>query len=144
MSRARMIIVMILIFAAGFAGVMAGNIYENSNANSLSLHDYTHNELQLDASQNKRLEALETAFHKERQVLEMRLKESNANLAKAMDSEHEYGPKVEAQIANVHQEMGALQKATIAHIFDMRAILTKEQQIKFDRKVSTALSSDPQ
>lgn len=144
MSSVRMIIISILIFAAGFAGVMAGNIYEKSNNNSLSLHDYVHNELQLDANQNRKLEALELEFHKERQALEVRLKHANANLAKAMDSEHEYGPKVEAQIANVHQEMGALQKATIAHVFDMRAILTKDQQTKFDRKVSTVLASNPQ
>ena len=61
-----------------------------------------------------------------------------------MDEEHEYGPKVASAIEDVHERMGDLQKATIAHVFEMRTLLTPDQQRAFDRHVSDALTADPQ
>ena len=60
-----------------------------------------------------------------------------------MEDEHENGPEVNAAIDDVHGKMGELQKATVQHVFDMREILTPEQQPLFDRKVSEALTRTP-
>ena len=38
--------------------------------------------------------------------------------------------------------MGELQKETVVHILQMRAILTPEQAAIFDRRVSEALTED--
>ena len=46
-------------------------------------------------------------------------------------------------IDEVHARMGDLQKATVSHVFEMREILDPEQQRKFDRKVSEALTGNP-
>ena len=38
--------------------------------------------------------------------------------------------------------MGALQKATVAHVFDMRAVLTPQQARAFDAEVIAALTQE--
>lgn len=144
MSWMRLFLVSLLAFAAGIAGVWVGNAYKDAADTPASLHDYVHDELALSAAQDAKLETLEAGFGKKRRLLETRLQQANAKLAQAIDSEHEYGPAVEAAIANVHQEMGALQKSTIAHVFEMREILTTEQQAQFDRKVGAALTPNRQ
>jgi len=99
-------------------------------------------ELDLDASQRERLERLEARFTVERNELEHSLRAANARLAVAMDEEHEYGPKVAAAIDDVHGRMGDLQKATVGHVFAMRALLKPEQKARFDRQVSLSLTGE--
>jgi len=86
------------------------------------------------------LDELESKFGMKRRSVELSLRASNANLAAAMEEEHQYGPKVSQAIEGVHEQMGELQKVTIAHVFQMRLILTPA----FDRRVGDALSLDPQ
>ena len=57
-----------------------------------------------------------------------------------MEQEHGYGPKVSTAIDRVHVEMGELQKATVRHVFAMRALLNEEQRQKFDRQISISLT----
>jgi len=45
-------------------------------------------------------------------------------------------------IEAVHENMGALQKATVEHIFNMRRLLTDEQQKAFDARVGNALTAN--
>ena len=100
-------------------------------------------ELSLTADQEQRLDALEARFAVEQARLEASARAANAQLAQAMETEHEYGPEVSAAIDEVHARMGDLQKATVRHVFDMREILDPDQQLQFDRKVSAALTRDP-
>ena len=97
----------------------------------------------LTADQEQRLDALEARFAVEQARLEASARAANAQLAQAMETEHEYGPEVSAAIDEVHARMGDLQKATVRHVFDMREILDSDQQLQFDRKVSAALTRDP-
>jgi hypothetical protein len=39
--------------------------------------------------------------------------------------------------------MGDLQKATVRHVFAMRALLDQQQQELFDRQVATSLTGEP-
>ena len=79
----------------------------------------------------------------ERARLEASARAANAQLAQAMEAEHEYGPRVGAAIDEVHARMGDLQKATVRHVFDMREILDPDQQRRFDQQVSKALTDSP-
>jgi len=127
--------------AAGCIGAFAIGEWREA-AHPQTLHDFVHEELDLDASQEERLEQLEVRFTVERNDLEHSLRAANARLAVAMDEEHDYGPKVAAAIDDVHGRMGDLQKATVEHVFAMRALLKPDQKAKFDRQVSLSLTGE--
>ncbi|MBU7579776.1 MAG: periplasmic heavy metal sensor [Porphyrobacter sp.] len=63
-----------------------------------------------------------------------------AALAEAIAAEHEYGPRVSDAVDATHHAMGELQKATLEHVFAMRAILRPDQQARFDAVVEKSLA----
>lgn len=138
-------IVLLLLVAAllGYLGSLAAGHWMTPQHASVGMHEFVHHELSLTSEQEVRLEEIEGAFAVEHRRLEAQLRAANANLAAAMDEEHEFGPKVSEAIDEVHSSMGDLQKATIRHVFNMRAILDDRQQQAFDRQVSIALTTDP-
>lgn len=138
----RMILLVVLTFAAAIAGVVIGRVYvvpdrpvENE------LHELLHRDLELDAGQHARLETIEKSYAVHRQALEAELRADNAWLAQAIKSEHGYGPQVAAAVDRSHHAMGALQKETLEHIFAMRAVLRPDQTEKFDDAVVKALTA---
>ena len=84
---------------------------------------------------------MEADFKARRQSLEDELRAANALLAKAVAEEHVYGPRVAAAVDATHHAMGELQKATLEHVFEMRAILRPEQQARFDAAVDETLTN---
>lgn len=104
------------------------------------LHAFMHHKLDLDAAQEAQVEALETRFASRRTELEAKLRDANAELAQAMASEHQYGPRVAAAVDHAHMAMGDLQKATLEHVFAMRALLRPDQAARFDGAVARALT----
>lgn len=133
---------LVLAVVAGGLGAFAANEWRANN-HPQTLHDFVHEELQLDASQNAQLDKLEAQFKIERKELELSLRAANARLAAAMEEEHSYGPKVAAAIDQVHARMGDLQKATVKHVFAMRALLNARQKKLFDRQVASSLTAPP-
>ena len=131
-----------LTFCAAIAGVIVGRAYVvPARPVENELHELLHRSLELDATQHKRLEAIEKGFAVRRQALELDLRASNARLADAIETEHGYGPKVAAAVDRSHQAMGQLQKETLEHIFAMRAVLRPDQAAKFDHAVVKALTA---
>lgn len=104
------------------------------------LHALMHEKLALDTAQKARIEVLEARFAGERKALDAQLRAANADLATAMTSEHAYGPRVAAAVDRSHMAMGELQKATLRHVFAMRAVLRADQAARFDAEVSKALT----
>ncbi len=45
-------------------------------------------------------------------------------------------------IDHTHDVMGTLQKETLEHLFEMRAVLNREQAQEFDESVVKALTAD--
>lgn len=115
--------------------LMAGNDHADGE-----LHGFIHEQLDLDPAQKARIEALETQFAQRRRALEAKLRAANGELAQAMASEHQYGPRVAAAVDHAHLAMGDLQKATLEHVFAMRALMRPDQAARFDRAVSKALT----
>ena len=133
----------IIAFLAGIAGVFVGRVLiAPPPARGTELHDVLHNQLELDDSQQARLEALEQQFVIRRHALELDLRAANARLAGAIQAEHGNGPQVTAAVDASHAAMGELQKETLAHIFAMRLILKPDQARKFDSAVVKALTVD--
>jgi len=108
------------------------------------LHSIMHKELDLDPEQDARIDMLEARFASRREALEAELLQANRDLAAAVASEHEYGPAVERAVDRSHHAMGELQKATLSHVFAMRAVLRPDQAAVFDKAVAEALTEAPQ
>lgn len=104
------------------------------------LHSFVHEQLDLDSRQEAKIEALEAQFAQRRTALEAKLMAANGELAQAMASEHQYGPRVAAAVDHAHMAMGDLQKATLEHVFAMRALMRPDQAVRFDRAVGKALT----
>ena len=105
------------------------------------LHQLMHDRLDLTDDQQEAIDRLEADFAQRRKVLDAQMRQTNADLAAAMASEHQFGRKVAGAVDRSHMAMGDLQKETLAHVFAMRAVLTPEQATIFDREIARALTA---
>ena len=108
-----------------------------------SLHEIVHRRLDLSPQQKATLDAIEAGFDVRREALEGDVRAANRELAQAIAASQGDSPEVRAAVDHFHDAMGALQKATIAHVFEMRAVLTPEQARVFDREIAGALTQEP-
>jgi len=143
MDLRRLLAIAIIAFVAAIAGVAVARAWLPApHAHGTELHELLHDGLDLDSAQRAKLEALEHGFGLRKRALEAELRADNARLAAAIEAEHAAGPGVDAAVDATHHAMGELQKATLAHVFAMRAILRPEQAAKFDQAVVKALTVD--
>lgn len=104
-----------------------------------NLHSIVHQELKLDAAQSSRINDIEKRFASQRSTLEAEVRSANRELAEAISASQGNSPAVQAAVDHFHFAMGNLQKATIAHVFEMREVLTPEQAKTFDARVVDSL-----
>ncbi|MBI1361891.1 MAG: periplasmic heavy metal sensor [Alphaproteobacteria bacterium] len=135
------LITVLLAALAGGLGVWIGGRFLNAHPASPSLHDMVHRQLSLSHAQETQVAALEQDFAARRQLLEAGMRRANTDLAHAIEANETMGPKVADAVRQVHEAMMALQTATIEHVFAMRAVLTPEQRVQFDKKVVEALTA---
>ena len=141
----RNLTVVLLAFAAALLGVVAGRAFTPTEPKmDFDVHSVLHDQLELDPEQERQVEALERDFARQRQALEAEMRSDNRRLAQAIQAEHRNGPAVEAAIDATHMTMGELQKATVTHVFAMRALLRDDQAKIFDEAVTKALVEDHQ
>ena len=107
-----------------------------------SLHSVVHEQLDLSADQDRQLDAIEARFAARRPVLEAEVRAANRELAAAIAASGGDTPQVQAAVDHFHAAMGDLQKATITHVFEMRAVLTPAQAEVFDEAVVDSLRDD--
>lgn len=107
-----------------------------------SLHSVVHEQLDLNPDQDRRLDAIEADFTPRRTALEAEVRAANRELAAAIAASQGDTPEVQAAVDHFHTAMGDLQKATLAHIFQMRSVLTPAQAEVFDAAVADALRRD--
>lgn len=140
-SWGRYLLVALVAAAAALAATwLARDLTGRTETNASDLHAFVHDRLDLDAPQRARIEALEARFAVRKRELEGRLRAANGELADAIASEHQYGPRVARAVDHAHIAMGALQKETLAHVFAMRAVLRPDQAARFDEAVTSALT----
>ncbi|MEE4154716.1 MAG: periplasmic heavy metal sensor [Erythrobacter sp.] len=130
-----------LVITLALVGVWLGRMIQPAAHHSgAELHALMHDGLELDEAQQRALAELERDFAAKRAALEAQLKADNTRLAEAIAAEHQYGPRVSAAVDATHLAMGELQKATLEHVFAMRAILRPEQQAKFDAAIAESFA----
>jgi hypothetical protein len=141
MSLRRWLITAVLVIALALVGVWIGRLMQpEAHHSGAELHALMHDDLDLDPAQERSLAVIEREFAATRKALEARLRADNARLAEAIAAEHQYGPRVSIAVDATHMAMGDLQKATLEHVFAMRAILRPDQQAKFDAAVAKSLA----
>lgn len=137
------VLVGLIAFGAAIAGVWIGRTFiPTPERRGTQLHEALHHEIRLDEDQKAQIDTLERRFAVRRQALELELRSDNARLAEAIEAEHGMGPGVAGAVDASHHAMGELQKATLAHIFAMRAVLKPNQRGAFDRAVVRSLTAD--
>ena len=99
----------------------------NETVSDVAAHEWLHRELALTPAQHEALEPIEAKFTVRQRQLVDDLHAAQRALAHAIADDKAYTPRVAAEVERVHHCMGELQKASIEHVFDMRAVLTREQ-----------------
>ena len=142
-SAWRIGLIAVIAFVAAVTGVYAARTFSEQPRKSESeLHTFLHTELKLDAAQEAKVEAIEARFAVRKKALQLDMRAANARLAEAIEAEHGYGPKVTAAVDHVHHVMGEMQKETLEHLFEMRAVMNPDQARRFDKTVVKALTAD--
>jgi Spy/CpxP family protein refolding chaperone len=137
----RYLLVAVVAFAAALGATwLSRSLAEHGHPEGGTLHVLMHEQLDLDAAQEAKVEVLEGQFAERRKSLDAQLRQTNAELASAIANEHQYGPKVAEAVDRSHMAMGDLQKATLSHVFAMRAVLRPDQASRFDTAVTEALT----
>jgi Spy/CpxP family protein refolding chaperone len=129
----------LIAFCAGALGVYAGVTWFGPDRPHTSLDDVVHRELNLSADQNRQIEAIETHFASRKTALEQEMRAATRDIAAAVSGDKTYSDRVERAVDRFHNAMGQLQRETILHVFEMRAVLTPAQQSVCDETVRTEL-----
>lgn len=125
--------------AGGWLGVRYGMAEARHGAPSLDT--VIHEQLDLTTEQRRRIGLMEAAFVLRQRALQSQMRDANRQLARALVSEHRYGPAAHEATEQFHAAMKVLQEETILHILAMRAVLTPAQAQQFDQTVSQVLDS---
>jgi hypothetical protein len=104
-----------------------------------SSYEVLNERLNLSDAQRKEVVKLEAEFAVKESVLRAELVAANRDLAKTLASENAYSPKVSAAVERVHVCMGELQKASIAHLYELGGRLDAAQREKLMRYAAVAL-----
>ncbi len=140
--RTSILLAVALAFVAAVSGALLGRaLLPAPRPDPGALHHLLHEQLGLDPAQTARIAGIEADFARRRQLLDARQRAANADLAAAIAAEHGYGARVAAAVDGTHLAMGALQKATLEHVFAMRAVLRPDQAARFDAALGKALTS---
>lgn len=135
------VILILSAFLAAITGVGAGHfLFRSDQPMENRFHTLIHHELDLDARQNTRIEAMEKAFATQQARYEQEMRDDNRRLAAAIQSEKGYGPGVGEAVDRSHHAMGMLQKETLQHLFAMRSVLRPDQARRFDAAMVDALT----
>lgn len=139
-----------ILFLAAIAAVAALACYftlswsqRRVTADEVMSHEWLHRELKLTEAQLKALDPVEAKFGDRQKQLAAALRDANRQLARAIAEDKAYTPRVTAAVEHVHHSMGDLQKASIEHIFAMRAVLTPEQGDRLLVLAQQALEGSP-
>jgi len=137
-------IFMLVVLATAFGGVYLGQSvmqdnHANHNSDSANWHQLLHNKLQITSEQDEKLAVIEKNYRQQRKYLEEQMRLANMELAEAIKADKSFSPNVQAATDKIHHAMGGLQKATLEHLFEMRPILTDEQNQKLEQMVTDAL-----
>lgn len=133
----------VVVLAVGFGSLYLGQHFMTMphvhTRDSSGWHQVLHEKLHITPEQDAKLDDIEKRYRQRRQYLEEQMRLANMELAEAIKADKAFSPRVQAATDKIHHAMGELQKATLEHLFEMRPILTDEQNRKLEQMVTDAL-----
>lgn len=123
------------------AGALAGQVLLTGNPmREAELHRALHGRIVLTPQQSARMTALESSFADRTAQLERQAKADDLQLATTIAGEHRFSTRVADAVDRSIATQGQMQKATLEHIFAMRAVLEADQAAYFDAQIRNAHS----
>lgn len=122
---------------------MAGNSFMGHRQATHDPHQWLHEQLNLTAEQDIKLEPIEAKFAQRKKALESEIHQANSELATAINEDGHYSPHVQKLVEKIHLAMGELQKVTLEHLFEMHSVLTPQQRKKLNSLTTHALTHNP-
>ena len=110
---------------------------------SADAHEWLHRELHITPEQHKALEPIEARFAEKERMDREEMRAANRQLAAAIRKGNANSPEIAAAVHLIHLHMGDLQKDSLDHLFEMRAVLTTEQGDKLLQLAERALQDTP-
>lgn len=137
-------LLMIIVLVTGFTALYIGQRYftngqDRADQSNVDMHSFFHDQLGIEGEPNAQLAEIEHRYNDRRQDLEVIIREANRELADVIMNTSTYSPEVQQVIDKIHTAMGQLQKATVEHLFEMRTVLTDEQNQRFQQLITDAL-----
>ncbi|MGC1479364.1 MAG: periplasmic heavy metal sensor [Chthoniobacterales bacterium] len=130
------IIVVVAACAAGVCVALYSRWQEPVPENA---HDWVHSQLAMTEEQEAALVPIERRYREQRERLEHEMQLANDALADAILADGRESERVHDAIEQIHLHMGDLQKVTIAHVFEMREVLSPEQYDRLLKLTAGAL-----
>ena len=122
---------------------MVGNSFMGHRQTTHDPHQWLHEQLNLTAEQDNKLEPIEAKFAQRKKALEYEIHQANSELAKAINEDGNYSSRVKQSVDKIHHAMGELQKVTLEHLFEMHSVLTPVQRKKLNSLTTDALTHNP-
>lgn len=122
---------------------MVGNSFMGHREIAHDPHQWLHEQLNITAEQDKKLEPIEARFAERKEALEAEMHQADRELATAINEDGNYSPRVKQSVDKIHAAMGELQKVTLEHLFEMHSVLTPEQRKKLNSLTTDALTHNP-
>lgn len=134
---------LLILLSAAFGGLYIGQHFigqpRNHHADSAGWHQALHEKLHITPEQVAKLSGMEKRYQQRRQYLEEQMRLANMELADAIKEDKAFSPRVQAATDKIHKVMGDLQKATLEHLFEIRPVLSEEQNRILEQMVTDAL-----
>jgi Spy/CpxP family protein refolding chaperone len=134
------VILVVVAFVAVVACYISARGFSRSHQSTSTSHEWIHQQLGLTADEQKALEPIEEKFERRQRELTMEIREATRELAQAIKEDQTDSARVSSAVRKIHAAQGDLQKVTLQHVFEMKAILTPEQYQKLLKLTADALN----
>lgn len=102
-------------------------------------HTWIHKHLALTPEQEQRLAPIEQRYDEQKKNYGELIRLANMELAQAILTDKDDSPRVKDAVEKIHEAQGQLQKATLAHVFEMKSVLNEQQYDKLLDLTANAL-----
>lgn len=134
---------LVVIAVAAFGIFLACQETQKTSPQFADPHQWLHKELSLTAEQDKKISVIEDGYKQKEKALRDEVRIANKALAEAILKDGRYSENVKQAVAGVHSAMGALQEATLQHLFEMQTVLDEKQAKKLHQLAADALLNAP-
>lgn len=141
LPSALLFLLLVFVVAAcgsGLSLLLCGRMQKPSHQGA---HDWIHTQLGLTPEQDAGLDVIEKRYHEKSRDFERGIVLANKELAEAIRTDGRDSERVHAAIEKIHFNMGELQERTIAHVFEMKDVLSPAQYQKLLNFTADALDN---